>query len=184
MQVNAGADMTLARTVFDSGDIVLESGNSTIYDNRFINSTLEVVPGVNGAAIYHNVVDNLSWLTDSGTDTLTLVDGWGNVTDPVDTENILSLQLAIPGLVDRTLDAAGNAYVQPADVLFGNIDVEDLQGKIAGLELLLGYNTDLLTAASVALAPDWDTLLVEHTDTSTVIGKLDAAIGKGVGINQ
>lgn len=171
-------DFTMARTVMVNGDMVVNSGAVKVYDNRFETSTIDVTALATGAAIYHNITDDLGWLTDSGTDTVTIVDAWGNLTDPTATENNLLLDLDISALdADRTQDTDGNVYIQPEDVIMGTIDVSALQAKISGVEMLLGYSTDYLTAASLGAGTNWDPPVLVNTDISTVIGKIDAALG-------
>jgi len=176
--VNAGADFTMARTAMSDGAVTLSSGDSKLCDNRFTDCTIEVTAGTTGAEVYHNLTDDLGWLTDNGTDTVTTVDGWGNLDDPDATVNNLWLGLDLGGLpADRTQDAEGNVYVQPDDSLYATVEVSDLTDKIAGVEVLLGYSTDYFSASSIGLMPDWNVLIDSHEDDTTAIGKLDAAIG-------
>jgi hypothetical protein len=86
----------------------------------------------------------------------------------------------------RTLDSAGNVFIQPGDAVEATIDVSALQSKIAGVEVLLGYNSNLFDVTSLGLAQDWDVLINtlqprRDGDAEPVIvgdlGKLDAAIG-------
>jgi parallel beta-helix repeat protein len=176
--VNSGAKFTMARTVFADGDITVNSADTAIYDNRFETSTIAVGAGAAAARIYHNLTDSLGWLSGAA---VTTVDGWGNVTDASVTENNLFLGLDPGALVNatngRTKDAGGNVFIQPTDSITASLDVSDLQSKIAAVEVLLGYNTGLLGAAPLALDSDWNVLLSDVDDDSTVIGKLDAAIG-------
>jgi len=176
--VNAGADFTMARTAMSDGAVTLSSGDSKLYDNRFADCTIEVTSSATGAEVYHNLTDDLGWLTDNGTDTATTVDGWGNLDDPAGTNNNMELGLDISGLAaDRTQDADGNVFIQPDDSLYATIEVNDLTARIAGVEVLLGYSTDYFSSSSIGLTADWDVLINGHEDDTTAIGKLDAAIG-------
>lgn len=176
--VEPTGELTMARTVFDSGDITLNSGATAIYDNSFVNATIVVDATVDGAEIYHNITDDALWLSDNGTNTVTAVDGWANLTDAALTQNNLFLGLELASLpADRTLDPNGNVYIQPMDTVLGTVDVSALQSKIAGVELLMGYNSNLLSAASLGLTADWDVLIDSFEDSGTMIGKIDAALG-------
>jgi hypothetical protein len=171
-------DFTMARTVMVNGDMVVNSGAVKVYDNRFETSTINVMALATGAAIYHNITDNLAWLTDDGTDTVTAVDGWGNLDGTGSTQNNLLLELDISALAaDRTQDGDGNVYIQPLDAIRGTIDVSALQAKIAGVEMLLGYSTDYLAATTLGEGPDWQLVPPVGYDSATVIGKIDAALG-------
>ena len=175
VQINDGASFTMARTVFINGDMVVESGDASVYDNRFENSTIEVDAGAAAARVFHNITDDPGWLTGPA---VTTVDGWGNVTAAIDTENNLALGLDISGLpADRTQDLEGNVFIQPLDSLVASIDVSDLQGKIVAAEVMLGYNTSLIDGASLDLVSDWNVLINDVQDDSNVIGLLDAALG-------
>jgi hypothetical protein len=177
--INPAAHFTMARTHFLSGDIQVRSGDVRLYDNDFSNATVLVFPSAVGAAIYHNIPDDLAWLTDAGVDTVTEIDNWSNVASAAETENNLFLDLDIGTLPYRTQDPEGNVFIQPGDEFAGTINVSALQAKIAGVELLLGYNTEFLSTATLSLAPDWDTEIVTQTDASGFIGKLNTALGLG-----
>lgn len=181
IQVNTGASFTMARTVMTDGALNLAADDSKVYDNRFVTSTVNVASGTDGARVFHNITNNLGWLTDLGTDTETVVDGWGNLTDAAATENNLFLGLDLGALSNlangRTQDLAGNVFIQPLDTITTSLEVSDLQAKIAALEVLLGYNTGMLAVSPLALEDDWDVLITGVDDDSTVIGKLDGAIG-------
>jgi hypothetical protein len=177
--VNDGASFTMARTVFDSGAITIDGDNAKITDNRFVNSTIAIGTTADNTAVYHNITDDAGFITtDAGTGTVTSLDTWGNVSSSANTLNNLILDLDISSTgADRTQDGDGNVYIQPGDTLFGAINVSALQAKISGVEMLLGYSTDYLTAATLGLAPDWNTSFEEIYDYSDVIGKVDASLG-------
>ena len=180
INVNSGASFTMARSVMIDGALNLAANNSKVYDNRFETSTIEVAALTDGARVYHNLTDSLGWLTDNGIGTVTTVDGWGNITDAADTENnlVLGLDLGVLGdLTNGRTTLDGNIYIQPADDVTASLDVSDLQENIAAVEVLLGYNTGYLAASPLALEADWDELINGVDDDSSVIGKLDAAIG-------
>lgn len=179
--VNAGADFTMARTAFSDGTITVNSGETEIFDNRFTDMDLDVTGLASGARIFHNILSPTADIDDSGVGTVTVVDAWGNVTDAANTENNLPLTLELePALItgNRTIDANGVAYIQPGDAVSAAFSVSELQSKIVGLELLLGYNTDLLSASSLGLGTNWDDVMpfTEEDDTN-VIGRFNAAIG-------
>ncbi|MBN8456717.1 MAG: hypothetical protein J0M04_02660 [Verrucomicrobia bacterium] len=176
LAVNSGADFTMARTVVTNGDITVNSADTAIYDNRFATSTIGVGAGASAARIYHNLTDAPGWITGTA---VTEVDGWGNVAGLADTNNNLSLDLDITPLLatGRTKDTSGNIYVQPTDEFKATLDVSKLQTRISALEVLLGYNTGFVTASRLNLASDWDVEITGVNDASTMIGKIDGAIG-------
>lgn len=175
--IGEGARFTMARTRLSGADIQVRSGDVRLYDNEFLDSTVLVFPSAVGAAIYHNIPDAVAWLTDAGVDTVTAIDGWGNVLNASESLNNLMLDLDIGSLPYRTRDAEGNIFIQPGDAFAGTIHVSALQARIAGTELLLGYNTEYLTAATLALVPDWDTEILTHSDATGLVGKLDTSLG-------
>src|SRR5690606_10171904 len=122
----------------------------------------------------------LNWLTDGGNGTVTVVDGGGNLTNPDDTENNLALGLPLDaGLLpaDRTVDGGGNVYIQPNDVVTASVEVSSRQEKISAVEVMLGYNTDLLETAGLQSEPDWDNEVEsQHLDADT-IGLINTALG-------
>ena len=181
IQVSSGASFTMARTVMTDGALNLAADDSKVYDSRFEASTVTVASGTDAASVFHNLTDSLGWLTDNGTGTVTSVDGWGNLDDPPATQNNLFLGLDPGTLVDltngRTVDGEGTLFIQPSDSITASVDISVLQSKISAVEVMLGYNTGLLGAAPLALESDWNLLLSDVDDNSTVIGKLDAAIG-------
>jgi len=179
LEVNETGNFTMARTVFANGLLKIHSGDASVYDNQFENSSVVITASADGARVFHNVVDDLSgWLTDGGSNTMTLVDGWGNLADLAETQNRLPLgfdgTLLPPG---RTLDSGGNVFIQPGDDLNATVNVEALSHKITAVEVLLGYATGFFTFGNLALAPTWDLLIVGNQEAATAIGKLDAAIG-------
>jgi len=179
--VNAGADFTMARTAFSDGDIEVNSGSTEIYDNRFTDTDIIVTGTSNGARIFHNVFSPTTTFTNGGVGTVTEVDAWGNVTSLANTLNNLPLSLELdPALItgNRTIDADGVAYVQPGDAVSAAFSVSALQNKIVGVELLLGYNTELLSASSLGLGSNWDDVMpFTESDSTNVIGRYNAAIG-------
>jgi len=179
--VNATADFTMARTAFSDGTIIVNSGNTEIYDNRFTDMNIDVTASSTGARVFHNILSATADLDDAGSGTVTVVDAWGNVTDAANTENNLPLAFELaPALITgkRTIDARGVAYIQPGDAVSAAFSVGKLQEKIVGLELLLGYNTDLLGSASLGLGTNWDDVLpYTENNSANVIGRFNAAIG-------
>jgi hypothetical protein len=181
--VAPSGQLTMARTGFDSGAVTLNSGDVKIYDSSFTNSTIAVASGVVGAEIYHNLTDDLGWLTDAGTDTVTTVGTYGNFTDMADTNNNLLLGLDIGSLdADRTQDGQGNVFVQSGDLVTTSLDVSELTDSIVAIESLLGYDTDFLSLpAGLTPATDWNDVIVNDQNTSTTIGKLDSTLGYQAG---
>lgn len=174
--VEAGANFTMARTTFSDGDITIASGGARIYDNRFDDTNIDVVAPSNGARIFHNIFSATTDLDDDGVGTVTTVDAWGNVTSESLTENNLPLGLDISLLpATRTL-SAGTAYIQPGDEIGATIVVNELQSKIAGVEVLLGYNTDYLASEDLGLGANWDSgAIFTEADDANVIGRFNAA---------
>lgn len=175
--VAAGAEFRMARSVVSNADLQVRSGNTELRDNLFAASTVVVYPTAAGARIFHNITDSSAWLTDAGIGTVTTVDGWGNVTGAASTLNHLLLDLDITGLANRTRDLEGNIYIQPGDPFAGTVGVAGLQDKISGVEMLLGYNSELLTGPALAPEPGWGNELALLDDGSGVIGTFDAALG-------
>lgn len=177
--VSSTGSLTMARSVMINGSIFSTSPNIHLYDNRIVNGAVILDAAAVGARIYHNIVgDPNSWIFgSSAASAITTVDGWGNVSDPEDTENNLFLRLDIAGLPNRTIDLEGNIYIQPGDPFAAVVELSKLQTKIAGVEMLLGYSTSFLTAQSLTYAPDWDRPIVVAVDGSSTIGKIDAAVG-------
>jgi len=190
IQVNSGATFTMARTVMIDGILNLAAGDSKVYNNRFENSTVNVDISADGAQVYHNLTDDPAWLVDPDKVAVTEVDGWGDVdvNDPSQfTKNNLALTLNLDGLDDpaktadvgRTVDAESNVYVRPGDEFLAHVAVSELSDKIATIEMLLGYNKELLSTTGQVSGDDWEVItdFTNSTDASTVIGKLDSALG-------
>jgi hypothetical protein len=94
IEVQSGASFTMARTLMIDGLLNLAAADSKVYDNQFENTTVTVAAGTSGARVYHNIAP-AGFLTDNGTGTVTVVDGWGNVTAAADTKNRLLLGLDV-----------------------------------------------------------------------------------------
>lgn len=182
-----GGSLVAARSTITNGTITAQAGAALkMYDNVLVNTAVVIDAGVSGAEVFHNIAP-AGFLTDNGTDTITEVNGWGNVTEFAATQNRLLLNIdpaSVPA--GRTLDTAGNVFIQPGDAVQATIDVSALQSKIVGVEMLLGFNSNLFEVESLGLANDWNVLInTPETnpdgDAEPVIvgdlGKLDAAIG-------
>ncbi len=179
LEVTETGSFTMARTVFANGLLEIRSGDAAVYDNQFENSTVAVTASADGVRVFHNLVDDLAgWLTDGGVNTVTSVDGWGNVETFAETQNRMPLgfdgTLLPPG---RTLDPDGNVFIQPGDDLYATVNVEALAQKITAVEVLLGYATGFFTFGNLALDPAWNVLIAADQEAATAIGKLDAAVG-------
>lgn len=175
--VEAGAEFTMARTVFSDGTITIASGGASLYDNRFDETNIDVVAPSNGARIFHNIFSATTDLDDAGVGTVTTVDAWGNVTSENLTENNLPLGLDISMLPSTRTLADGNAYIQPGDEIGATISVSELQAKISGAEVLLGYNTDYLATEDLGLGANWDSgAIFTEEDDMNVIGRFNAAL--------
>lgn len=174
--VESGANFTMARTTFSDGTITIQSGGARIYDNRFDDTNIDVVAPSNGARIFHNVFSATTDLDDDGVGTVTTVDAWGNVTSAALTENNLPLGLDISMLSPTRTLSGGNAYIQPGDEIGATISVSELQSKIAGVEVLLGYNTDYFATEDLGLGANWDSgAIFTEEDQTNVIGRFNAA---------
>ena len=181
--------LTIARCVVTDANIDINTtlpGNlkSRVFDSSFTTSDIEA-----GAAakVYHNLFDtatNAAANSDSpATGAFDAIDGWANVTDPKKLQNKFTLDFEAPGvaLVGRTLDAAGNLFVQPADAVVMKMDVAALGANtITAAEALLGYNSAMLaltdTPTRVTPLESWEVI----AETATVpgsFGLVDSALG-------
>ena len=179
MLVNTGASLTMTRCEVGGAAFSLVGNDITMRDNWFESSSITAFSTVNGARIYHNVFkDGLTSLNIlSGAAVTTSVEGWGNVVDATLVRNELTLQFAAPADPTRTLDSAGNLYVQPGDLLDVGLDVGNLNATAQAVEALLGFSTDYLTVDSVIPSADWSNELYQVSDETGLIGKLDTAVG-------
>jgi hypothetical protein len=179
--VNTGASFTMARCEVTNAVINIVGNDATLYDNHFTTSSIAAFSTVNGAKIYHNVfsggMGSLSVLP--GAVVTTVVEGWGNVTAESAVQNELSLAFRAPSDPTRTLDATGNLFVQPGDLLDVGLDIGKLNHKAQAVETLLGFSTDYLTHDSLIPSADWPNDLYEATDETGVIGRYNSAMGLG-----
>jgi adhesin HecA-like repeat protein len=178
MTVDAAATLALVRCDVTACQFQLETGNVGIRDNRFMDSTLTVAASVSGAEIFHNVLLAPSALNIlPGASVTTSVEGWGNVASESAVENALSLSFRAPADPTRTLDSAGNLFVQPGDLLDVGLDISKLNLRAQAVESLLGYSTDYLAFDSLVPIADWNSNLYEVSDASGTIGRFNTAIG-------
>jgi hypothetical protein len=181
IQVNAGATFKMTRCEVTGAVMSLVGSDLLLRDNFFRSSALTVFSTVNGAGIYHNVFEDgpavLNLLP--GAVVTTTAEGWGNVTDPEDVRNRLSLDFRAPADPTRTLDAAGNLFVQPGDMVDAGIDIGELFDKAQAVEALLGYSTDYLEIDSLVPSSIWNNGLYAAGDGSAVIGRFNTAVGLG-----
>lgn len=178
MQVDAAASLDIVRCDVTSCAFQIDSGNVRLRDNRFIDSMLTVGASVSGAEVYHNVLSAPSALDIlTGASVTTSVEGWGNVSSESTVENALSLSFRAPTDPTRTLDSAGNLFVQPGDLLDVGLNISKLNVKAQAVESLLGYSTDYLDFDSLISSTDWANSLREVSDASGTIGRFNTAIG-------
>lgn len=179
--VNVGATFRMTRCDVTGAVMSLVGSDLLLRDNFFRSSALTVFSTVNGAGIYHNVFEDgvgvLNLLP--GAVVTTTAEGWGNVMDPADVRNRLSLEFRAPVDPTRTLDASGNLFVQPADTVDAGIDIGHLFDKAQAVEALLGYSTDYLEVDSLVPSSTWDNGLYAEGDGSAVIGRFNTAVGLG-----
>ena len=168
--------VTIARC--DVTDAVIDINSTTagsrIYDSYFTDSSIEAS---SVSAVYHNMFLTGTTSNVDATTAFDDVDGWGNVSDVVDLENLFTLDLDISALTNRTLDSDETVYIQPTDVVIGDINVSELSTKINSVEVMLGYSTDFFGASSIVLENDWNVDLNTLDDDTGAVGKLDSAIG-------
>ena len=181
IEVVSGGTLTMERTQLFDADLTLEGNGSLVRNNQLTNVAATVNAGAANNAVYHNVFLGTTALTDNGTGTITTLDGWGNVASLAATQNDLALALTLTGLgPNRTLDAAGNLYVQPGDLVRLNLNVAKLLDKIQGVEAMLGFNNDYfdpsLPSSLGGVAP-WIYELHNLWATDGAYGKIDTAIG-------
>ena len=201
LDVQEDAEFTLARTVVEDAVVLIGAADSELYDNRFERSAVTAASTAAGATVFHNIVDDLAFLTDnSGGSVDAAVDGWANVTSAGDTENNAPLDVILPealtGAADqdaRTTDADGTIFIQPGDEVQAALSVDSLEATVDAYEVLLGFNQDYIDVIPVddgdAATPDpvvlpqgdWQ-INLEDTEASgnpAVIGTIDSAIGLG-----
>lgn len=180
LYVNSGATFELYRCSVSGAAFMSLAGSDVILrDNHFLSSFVTVFGTVNGAAIYHNIFSNgtgaLSILP--GAVVTTTVEGWPNVASPALVQNELALNWRPPADPTRTLDPAGNLYVQPGDPVTVGLDISKLNAKTQTVEALLGFCTDYLAVDSLAPTTVWANELYQASDESAVIGRFNTAIG-------
>ena len=179
--IAGGGAFTMARSVFENGEIALDSGAVDIRDNLFFVAGVEVGAGGDGAAVYHNIADDLAgFLTVAeGVGVITEVDGWGNVEDRNQTENDLVLEWRAEGLGSgRTLDGKGNLFVQPGDFVETGVEIGALSGAVDGVSLVMGYSRDYLMGPVLSAGEDWSdqTSLIAEEDA---LGRVNASLEYG-----
>ncbi len=177
--------LTLARCVVTDANIDINTtlaGNlkSRVYDSSFITSDIEAAPA---AKVYHNLLDAATDAAKNSdaTAAFAAIDGWANVTDADDLQNKFTLDFEAPAAIGRTLDAAGNLFVQPADAVVVKMDVAALgTNTITAAEALLGYNSGMLTLAGtptrVTPLGAWE-VIAETAPAPSGLGIVDSALG-------
>ncbi|RYD39585.1 MAG: DUF805 domain-containing protein, partial [Verrucomicrobiaceae bacterium] len=180
MLVNTGANFRMSRCEVVNGQINIVGSDAILHDNRFTNSSVAAFSTVSGAEIYHNVfmgTGSLSVLP--GAVVTTTVEGWGNVATEAAVQNELALAFRAPADTTRTLDADGNLFIQPGDLLDVGLDISKLNHKSVAVETLLGFSTDYLTHDSLAPSASWTNELFAESDETGVIGRFNSAVGLG-----
>ena len=179
--VNTGAILKMTRCEVKGAAISLVGSDVTLKDNQFVSSSVTAFSTVNGAAIYHNVFTGGLGLLNilPGAVVTTSAEGWGNVASPAQVKNELALNFQAPANPTRTLDSAGNLFVQPGDLLDVGIDIGKLNAKTQAVETLLGFSTDYLTVDSLLPSADWSNGLYQVSDELELVGKVNTAVGLG-----
>lgn len=178
--VNLGATFRMVRCEATNGFISLAGSDVLLRDNLFSGTALTAFGTVSGAAVLHNILTGGSHLTIlPGASITTSGEGWGNVSSPTLVENALTLNFRPPLNPTRTLDSAGNLYVQPGDPVAAGLDISRLNVKAQAAEVLLGFNSSYLGYTSLSPSSVWSNDLHAASDESAVIGKLNAAVGLG-----
>ena len=181
IEVVPGGELVMKRNEISDADILLGGDGSLVRDNLLSGVAVLVAAGAEDNQVFHNVLLNGSSVTDDGTGTILVVDGWSNVASLADTLNNLTANLTDTGLpADRTLDAEGNLFVQPGDIVRVAVDVDALQEKISGVEAMLGFNTEFFTVgapSSLSGVDPWIYELHNVFSQDGVYGKVDANVG-------
>ena len=177
--VNIGANLTMTRCEVSGAAISLVGSGVTLKDNQFVRSSVTAFSTVNGARIYHNVFAGGLGLLNilPGAVVTTSVEGWANVADAGLVKNALALHFRAPSDPTRTLDASGNLYVQPGDLVAVGLDISNLNSMAQTVESLLGFSTDYLTVDSLAPSPIWSNGLYQAADESATLGMVNTAVG-------
>lgn len=179
--VNAGANLEMTRCEVKGAAISLVGSDVTLRSNVFTESSITCFSTVNGAGIYHNVINGglgqLNILP--GAVVTTSMEGWGNVATYSAVINELRLSFLEPADDTRTLDAEGNLYIQPGDAADIGLDVGKLNANTQAVEALLGYSTDYLSFAELLPSADWSNRLYESADKTGTIGLFDTSVGLG-----
>ena len=177
--VETGAKFDLYRSDVAGANISLLGNEVTIRDNLFKQSQVTVSSSVAGVEVFHNIFeDGLSSLSVMpGAVATTSSEGWGNVTNPLDVENVLTLNFKDPVDPTRTMDAEGNLYVQPGDAIEAGLDLLLLNTTTQAVEARLGFSTEYLAFDQLQSSPDWPNNLYEFSDESNAVGRLDSTVG-------
>ena len=174
----------MIRTDLTDANITLNGDAGELRDNLLTDVTITVAADATANRILHNVFLANVVLNDNSSDTVTTLDGWGNVATLAETTNNLTVGLTLGSLADtRTLDVEGNLFIQPGDLVRINLDVSALNTKISGVDAMLGYNSDIFTNGSPsALGPvdPWAFVLHSLFSSDGVYGKIDAGVGLSV----
>lgn len=175
----AGSLLQMKQCQVKGAAITVESNDVLLRNNEFTTSTVTVAAAVNGAEIYHNIfLDGPgSLIFQPGATVTTTKEGWHNVTSDSLVQNQIALGFKPPLDPTRTLDAAGNLYVQPLDAIELGMEISRLNGKAQAVETMLGFSTDYLSLSAVSPTVLWSENLYQSTDVAGVIGRIDSAIG-------
>ncbi len=182
--VTAEGSFRMLRTALTDANVTLGGSAAELRDNTLCNVAVVIAEGATNNVVCHNVRDTTSTVTDNGTGSVLALDGWGDVDSPADTTNNLALTLTATNLPPlRTLDAAGNLYIQPGDKVRVNLDLSKLNRKVSGTEAMMGFSMDFFTVDGSAL-DGVDPWIYELHNTlfagEGVYGKIDAGLGLDV----
>lgn len=182
LNVNPGANFTMARTELENCNVTLNSGDTELQSSVLKGSNVTIGSSADGARVYHNVLLDGAAIADNGSNTVLEKDNWGNVKDTAGTVNNLALNLNAVGLIaDRTL-MGGNLYIQPEDEINITMDISALNDRIQGCEALMGFSTEYfdLNAGTLTPAAPWSVEIKNYraADTgSAIYGEVDSALG-------
>ena len=183
INVTDTGNLTMERTELYDAALTLNGDDALVRNNQFWNVDVTVASG-DGNQVYHNVKHDQSTIDGSGgTNTVLSLDGWGNISDVINTQNDLDLLLTGDLLGDgRTQDGDGDVFIQPGDKVEINMDVAKLSDKISGVEAMLGFSTDYFDSDSSSLVgvSPWDNETHNEWYADGVYGKIDSAIGLSV----
>lgn len=178
--VNPGAEFNLVRSQVTGAYITVAADDVEIYDNTLTATSITVISFVSGPQIYHNILTGGTFLfLLPGSTVTTSRDGWGNVAAANQVRNAMELRFREPANPTRTLDSAGNLYVQPGDALAAGMDAGYLFDPMQAAEVILGFNSTYVSFSNSTGSADWFNTLFEASELSGVIGRINSVTGLG-----